>query len=411
MTVIVHYAEIGLKGRNRSFFEGKLIENIRRTAAHHGVPLIGVNKQSGRIICRFAGEDEQRLEAALRTVFGIRYFAIARETESTEEALKKTLQAIVGAARKAGKETLAIAARRSDKRFPLTSGEVNRRLGAEGNKLGMRIDLEKPDLKVFLEIGAETACVYTRKIPGLGGLPVSSSGKVLALLSGGIDSPVAAWLMMKRGCRVDYLHFHAMMSNREVLETKIARIVEQLNRYQNGARLLLAPYHEYQILTAGKIPEKIDLVAFKNFMFRLAQQVAEQHQYKALVTGDSVGQVASQTLQNIAATDSGIEMSILRPLVGLDKQEIVDLAKAIGTYDESIGKYKDCCSIISRKPSTAVQREELEQALEGARIGEVLEKSRARMETFKIGPWKVAEPASAPEPDSAAPDSRAVRVG
>jgi thiamine biosynthesis protein ThiI len=328
------------------------------------------------------------VEDALRRVFGIRYFAIVEKAKTTEEALVKKLRSIVRSAQEAGKESLAIAARRADKQFPLSSGEVNRRLGAEANKMGMRIDLDNPDVKVFVEIGRETTYLYTRKIPGPGGLPVSSSGKVLALLSGGIDSPVAAWLMMKRGCRVDYLHFHAMMSNREVLGTKIGRIVEQLNRFQNGARLLLAPYHEYQILTTGRIPEKLDLVAFKNFMFRLAQQLAEEHRYKALVTGDSVGQVASQTLQNITATDYGIEIPILRPLVGLDKQEIVDLAKAIGTYDESIEKYKDCCSIISRKPSTAVQREDLAEAMEAAGIAKVLEKTRPKLETFKIGPWR-----------------------
>lgn len=391
MTVIVHYAEIGLKRGNRAFFEGKLIENIRSAAANGGVPLKGVNKESGRIVCHFAGEDPSEVEDALRRVFGVRYFAIVEKAKTTEEALVKKLRSIVRSAQEAGKESLAIAARRADKQFPLSSGEVNRKLGAEANKMGMRIDLGNPDVKVFVEIGRETTYLYTRKIPGPGGLPVSSSGKVLALLSGGIDSPVAAWLMMKRGCRVDYLHFHAMMSNREALATKIGRIVERLNRFQNGARLLLAPYHEYQILTKGRIPEKLDLVAFKNFMFRLAEQLAEEHRYKALVTGDSVGQVASQTLQNITATDYGIEIPILRPLVGLDKQEIVDLAKAIGTYDESIGTYKDCCSIISRKPSTAVKREDLAQAMEAACISEVLEKSRSQMETFKIGPWRAEE--------------------
>jgi thiamine biosynthesis protein ThiI len=388
MTVVVHYAEIGLKRGNRAFFEGKLIENIRSAAANSGITLKAINKESGRILCHFAGGDQGRVEDALRRVFGVKYFAIVEKASSTEEALLKKVRGMVRSAQKAGKESLAIAARRADKQFPLSSSEVNRKLGAEASKMGMRIDLGNPDVKVFIEIGLETTYLYTRKIPGPGGLPVSSSGKVLALLSGGIDSPVAAWLMMKRGCRVDYLHFHAMMSNREVLATKIGRIVGQLNRFQNGARLLLVPYHEYQILTAGKIPEKLDLVAFKSYMFRLAQQLAEEHRYKALITGDSVGQVASQTLQNITATDSGIEIPILRPLVGLDKQEIVDLATAIGTYEESIGKYKDCCSIISRKPSTAVKREELENALGAARISEVLEKSRPKLETFKIGPWR-----------------------
>jgi thiamine biosynthesis protein ThiI len=386
MTVVVHYAEIGLKGKNRSFFENKLIQNIRAAARNNGVELRDVRKPSGRIVCVFKTGSEKKVEALLRTVFGIKYFGVGEEIESTEETLLKKTRQVVKRAFQHGHKTLAMAARRTDKRYPLSSSDLNNKLGAEAKQMGMEIDLENPDIKVFWEVGVSHAYVYTRKVPGLAGLPVSSSGKVLTLLSGGIDSPVAAWLMMKRGCRVDFLHFHTSGSNAPVLATKIGRIVEQLNRYQNASRLFLVPYHNYQVRTLGKIPEKLDLVVFKNFMFRLAQRVAADYGYKALVTGDSVGQVASQTLQNIAATDCGIEIPLLRPLVGLDKQEIIDLGKYIGTYGESIRDYKDCCSIIARKPSTAVKRQELEDAVAEARLHDVLERTLRDMEIFPVGP-------------------------
>lgn len=404
MTALVHYAEIGLKGRNRAFFEDKLIQSIRRAARTNGVLLEDVSRQSGRLICHFAGASEEAVAALLRTVFGIKYFALAHESSNDEEALLAQTRSLAQEAIAAGKKTVAVAARRIDNRYPIDSGELNCRLGAEANRCGLKINLDNPDLKIFLQVGAGRAYFYTRKIPGLGGLPVASSGRVLALLSGGIDSPVAAWLLMKRGCQVDFLHFHTLADNRDVLATKIWRLVEELGRYQNPSRLFLIPYHNYQIRTLGRIPEKVDLIAFKNFMLRVAQKVAVKNRCRALVTGDSVGQVASQTLQNIAATDDGLEMPVLRPLVGFDKQEIVDLAQRVGTFEQSIRDYKDCCSIIARRPSTAVQQDELRTVIETPWMKSALERTLAEVEVFRFKHGATNEPvARAAMPQAEAP--------
>ncbi len=225
---------------------------------------------------------------------------------------------------------------------------------------------------------------------------------MLALLSGGIDSAVAPWLMMKRGCRVDFLHFHAFRDNQEVLGTKVPAILERLNRYQYRARLFLVPYHLYDIQAMGRVPERLDLVVFKNFMFRLGQELARQKGYKALVSGDSVAQVASQTLDNLAATDYGIELPVLRPLSTYDKEDIVALARRIGTYEETIKKYKDCCSLVSRRPSTSVKLDQLKEVLPQVRMEELIEKSLAQLGTIVFAERAVAPQASlsgsAPQP-------------
>lgn len=392
MKILIHYGELWLKGKNRPFFESKLGQNIRTALEAGGVAVEAVQREHARIVCLVDPGAGKPAEEALRNVFGIKYFAFPEETASTPEAILSKATEMLRAIKESGKSSVAPATRRSDKRFPLTSVELNKRIGAEAQKLGLAIRFSQPDETVHIEIGANQTYIYTRKVPALGGLPVSSSGKVLALLSGGIDSAVAAWLMMKRGCRVDFLHFHAFRENQEVLATKVPRILEHLNRYQYRARLFLVPYYLYDVQMMGRVPERLDLVVFKNFMFRVGQELARQKGYKALVSGDSVAQVASQTLDNLAATDYGIELPVLRPLSTYDKEEIIALARRIGTYEESIKKYKDCCSLVSRRPSTSVKREQLTSALPQLKMEELVEKSLAQLGAVPFG-----RPLPAPE--------------
>ena len=382
---VVHYAEVALKGGYRPFFEKKLAENVRVACERDGARLGAVRRERGRILVTFEREEANNVERALRDVFGIQYFALVEETASTVEAVLSKARELLEQVRQAGAKTVGLETKRADKRFPLSSLELNKEIGAEANQLGLKIRFEGPEATLHTEIAAERAFLYTRKIAGPGGLPVGASGKVLCLLSGGIDSPVAAWLLLKRGCRVDFLHFHSFRTNQEALESKLRATVEALNRFQFHSRLFLVPYHSYQIAAAGRVPEGLDLMAFKNFMLRLAEAVAWRKGYRALVTGDSLGQVASQTLPNLAAGDDGIQATVLRPLVGFDKVEIVALARRIGTYEESIKPYKDCCSIISRKPATAVKAAELRGVFDEAAMKELLAKCLAEMEMFKVG--------------------------
>ncbi len=394
-TAVVHYAEVALKGGSRPFFEKKLAENLEAACERDAVRLGGVRREHGRILVTFERTDTEKVERALRDVFGIQYFAFVEETESSVEAVLSKAHELLAQVKQAGANTVGLETKRADKRFPLSSLELNKEIGAVANELGLRIRFTGPEATLHTEIAAGKTFLYTRKIAGPGGLPVGASGKVLCLLSGGIDSPVAAWLLMKRGCRVDFLHFHSFRTNREALESKMGATVEVLSRFQFYSRLFLVPYHSYQIAAAGRVPEGLDLMAFKNFMLRTAQALAWRKGYRALVTGDSLGQVASQTLVNLAAGDEGIVKTVLRPLVGFDKVEIVAAARRIGTYDESIKPYKDCCSIISRKPATAVKAAELRGVFDDAAMKELLATCLAEMEMFKLG-YAPAE--GSPEP-------------
>lgn len=220
--------------------------------------------------------------------------------------------------------------------------------------------------------------VYNKKYDGLSGLPVGSSGKVLVLLSGGIDSPVAAWLMMKRGCRVDYLHVHPFAKNIQAEESKMKRIADVLDNYQFTSKLHLVPYTNYEIETMGKIPQKYELVFFKHYLVRLAERFCDEHGYDAIVLGDSLGQVASQTIENIKATSLGVQHVVFRPLIGYNKEDIIQLAKQIRTYELSIEEYKDCCSILTEHPETRTKIEDFEHVLQKVDMNRLIESSLTR---------------------------------
>jgi thiamine biosynthesis protein ThiI len=240
-----------------------------------------------------------------------------------------------------------------------------------------------PEKTIYIEI-ADKIYIYTKRHEGFGGLPVGTGGKVLCLLSGGIDSPVAAWLMMKRGCQVDFLHFHAFPKNRLAKEGKIIETVNILNNYQFESKIFLVPYSEYVLKTQGKIFEEYDLVIFKHYMTRLADKIAQEKKYGAIVNGDNLAQVASQTLENLKAASQKIESPIFRPLIGYDKEEIIGLSKKIGTHDISLERYKDCCSIISKKPSTKTKIKNFERELGKINLDRIISESMKGLDLIKV---------------------------
>lgn len=340
MRVIVHHSEITLKGQNRRFFEKKLAENIK-----DALPEATVRRTSNRLIIETGANDA---ESRLKKVFGISNFVFAEECGTDFKEITKTAVKMLDGKLKG---TFKVEATRSDKSYPMNSMEIEKKLGeAIVDAYNAKVAMKKPDITVHVELLADKAYVYAEKLPGLNGLPVGSGGRVVSLLSGGIDSPVSSWLMMKRGFRVIFVHFHALRSNEEAENSKIKDLVNALMPYALRAKVYYVPYDLFQL--SVKVPEDYELVIFRRFMNRVAERIAQQEKAKALVTGESLAQVASQTIDSIAVTEEAVSMPIIRPLATFNKEEIITLAKKLGTYEISIKDYKDCCSIVARHPKT-----------------------------------------------------------
>lgn len=368
---LIHYGELSLKGRNRDLFEIRLKDNIEAIAGGC------IKRFRGRFV--LDGGDPESLES----VFGISWFAEAIKVEKSLESLVRAVLIEVGK-RIQGSPSFGLYVKRSDKGFQYGSVEVAKIIGSEVvSEYGLNVDLKNPGLSVFIEI-ADEAYIYFKKNQGLKGLPVGVSGKVLSLLSGGIDSPVASYLMMKRGCLVHYLHFHVFSDNEYVKDTKMTKILESLAKYQNGYALYLAPYYPFEAEMLKEINTKgHELVLFRRLMVKVAELLALQNGYKALVTGDSLGQVASQTIDNIAEVAGAVSLPLFQPLISYDKQEIVDLAKLVGTYEESILSYKDCCSIVSSNPRTKANKRHLKELEERIDMDNLVEKTLGLISVYK----------------------------
>lgn len=367
--LLVHYSEIALKGGNRSFFERALARNLKRAIG--GEDVLKLERLPGRIVVKLKEPlERERIEREVKRVFGVSWFAFAQEADCDYQAIEETVLDGFGAAlRRAA--SFAVRAVRAYKGFPLDSMELNDKLGdAIVRTFGTRVSLERPALTVGVEILKGRALVYGQRLAGPNGLPVGSGGRILCLLSGGIDSPVAAWLAMKRGTSPSYVHFHPFSDNKEAEQSKIGDIVRHLMAYSGRTKCTFVPTYPFSISTAG-IPARHDVVLFRRFMLMCAERVAEKARAKALVTGESLAQVASQTLDNMAVIHRAVDMPILMPLVSYDKGEIVALAKKIGTYDISLRPYKDCCSIIARHPETRAKLDvirELEGRIEVSKL-------------------------------------------
>ena len=345
---VVHYSEVALKGNNRSEFVKSLRRNINKS-------LRGIDHQTvladGRFMVAAEG-DAAEVSRRLSRVFGVSWVA---PVSGVKPDYQEILTEVLSSARSTPGRSFKIDPRRSDKSFPLTSQELATRLGAEVVKAtGKRVDLSDPDVAIHVDLIRGNALVYTDKVRGPGGLPIGTAGRVMHLFSGGIDSPVAAWLLMKRGCRPVYVHFYLGPSPRTALESKITKLVKVLSDYGGKITIILLPFAEYQLATAGG-PPGLEPSLFRRFMRMTAEALAPRFGASAIATGDSLSQAASQTIWNIASFDDGSSLPILRPLLTYDKEEIVTLAKGIGTYQLSLEEYKDCCAMVTRHPRTRVR--------------------------------------------------------
>jgi thiamine biosynthesis protein ThiI len=356
--IVVHYAEVGLKGRNRRRFEDLLIRNLAR-ALRGAVAEPKVRWRYGRLLVELP--DEAPFEAVrerLGRVFGVAYFSRATVCEPTLAALERAVDERVDACRF---ESFGVRARRVDRSHPFTSRELCERLGARVvERTGARVDLGDPDLWLEIHVLSSEAILLHGRIRGPGGMPVGSAGRVVALISGGIDSPVAGWSALKRGCDVDFAHFHSAPFTSGASQDKVREVVALLARWAGPCRLWMVPFGDLQQALVREAPAEPRIVLYRRFMLRIAQALAERSGALALVTGDSLGQVSSQTLANLDTIDRAATLPVLRPLIGMDKGEIITRARTIETYEISIERDDDCCSfLMPRRPATRTRPEQL----------------------------------------------------
>lgn len=349
-SVLVRYHEIALKRGNRQYFTELLKRNLLAAVKDLGVK--EARSLPARILLAFKHDvDPEILIQRIGGVFGVANFSIVERTARDIDILRERILRSLNGSRF---ESFRIDTQRGDKTFPLTSPEINRRLGAAVKEnSGARVDLENAEFTVTVEILPRDAFFGFNKIPGAGGLPVGASGRVVALLSGGIDSPVAAYRMMQRGCRLVFVHFHSAPFLDKTSQQKVRQLVSLLTRHQFVSRLYLVPFGEVQRQIVAGVGRALRVVLYRRMMLRIGEAIARQEKAKALVTGESLGQVASQTLENMAVIEQAARLPILRPLVGMDKQEIIDQARRLGTFDISSIPDQDCCQLfVPKHPAT-----------------------------------------------------------
>jgi thiamine biosynthesis protein ThiI len=397
--VLATTSEISLKGGNRRWFEQKLTNNVNKALA--GLPVARVSRPAWRVLIAFS-EPVAFTEVARRlgTVFGLGAIMAVEHAGSTLETLQSLLEKRLPDLRA---DSFAVRCMRSDKRFPMTSPEIERALGAFVQAAtGWPVDLTSPDLTLHVLVDEQGLFVWTRRVPGPGGLPVGVGGRATCMISGGIDSPVAAWLMMKRGMRLDFVHFHSVPRTDPASLEKVVDLVKILIRYQGPARLAMVPLLQIQEQIAARCPPELRVLLYRRFMLRLAERATHRFKSDAIITGESLGQVASQTIQNLRAVEAVASMPVLRPLISFDKPEIIARARRIGTYETSILPHFDCCSfLLPDNPATRSTAAELEDGEAGLDVPALVKEAVDGTEIRKIDepvPWSAIPSAAGGAP-------------
>jgi tRNA uracil 4-sulfurtransferase len=364
--IVVHYHELWLKGRNRRFFLGKLFTALRK--ALEGIPVRRIEQPGDRFIVRLGdGASLEEATARVSRVLGIAFYAVAKPVERSMEALCRAAWDEVEPLQFA---SFAVRAKRSDKQFPHTSMEIDSTIGRyllerlRERGRDVRVKLTDPELTCYVEITPGPALVYARRIPGTGGLPANTAGRMMCLLSGGYDSAVAAYHMMKRGAHLSFAHFYGTGARPGESSLHVAsELVRRLVPYQFHAKLYRVPFEAIQREIVRYAPENYRVLLYRRMMLRIAEVLAKGARSLALVTGDSLGQVASQTLRNLIAVEAAARMPVFRPLIGTDKMEILATARKIGTYETSSEPFHDCCPVfMPRTPALYASAEELDEA-------------------------------------------------
>ena len=382
---LIRYGEIGLKGKNRRFFENTLTANIRR--ALRDVAECRVLPQHSRHFVEVLSGDAAAVAARLQEVFGIVSLSPVITAALSMAEIKAAAEREFSKVAKPGLR-FKVNTRRANKKFPLLSQQVSAEVGAHLLRTfpGLQVDVHEPEAVLDVEIREEEAYIYTERLPGPGGLPVGVAGKGLLLLSGGIDSPVAGWMTLKRGVKLEAVHFHSYPYTSERSKEKVIDLCRELARYGGKIRLHVAHFTEIQEELRLKTPERLLVTLMRRMMFRLAERLAQQQGALALITGESLGQVASQTMESLNVIERVTQIPVLRPLIGLDKQDIMDLSVKIGTYPISIRPYEDCCTIfLPQFPATRPRLKDVEAAEAALDLEGVIAESLAKTETLEIG--------------------------
>ncbi len=346
-TVLIRYGELSTKGKNRKQFTRRLFQNIRAMLADY--PKLSYTHSYDRIYIKLNGEDHEGVKEKLKKVFGISSFSFTEKVAPDLVEIKKVARRM--AEENPDGTTFKVITKRHDKTFPMNSDSINRSVAGEilANVPGHKVDVHQPDFSIHIEVREDAAYLHSEKIAGAGGYPAGINGKVLLMLSGGIDSPVAAYELMKRGLKVEAIHFASPPYTSDQAKQKVLDLAAMVSEYQGQMKVHVLNFTDLQLAIYRTAGDPYAVTLMRRMMYRLAQNVAENCGALAIGTGESVGQVASQTLESIACINATIQIPVLRPLVCMDKIEIIDLARKIGTYETSILPFEDCCTIFDPK--------------------------------------------------------------
>lgn len=367
--LIVRCGEVALKGMNKPYFERMLLERIRkllkkfdgvRAYRHEGLIYVRADKDMNP-----GAEGRDRIIREVGKVFGVASISPAKECLSTMESIGETaVEYMMEAIEERGVKTFKVEAKRADKNFPVKSPDIARQIGAavlKGCKV-LKVDVHNPDVRLFVDVRHDMSYIYQDKIPGFGGLPLGTNGKGMTLLSGGIDSPVATWMMAKRGMLIEAVHFHSFPYTSQRAREKVEELASLVATYCGRFKMHVINILPIQEQIVEKCPEEETTILVRRFMMRIAQELARETECNMLITGENLGQVASQTAEALTVTDASVSMPVMRPLIGMDKVDIMDLAREIGTYEKSIEPYEDCCTVFLPKHPTT--KPKLERILE-----------------------------------------------
>ncbi len=352
---LIKYAEIAIKGKNRYVFEDALMHRMK-LAMKYVDGEFAISKTQGRMyVDAHSDHDTNEVIAALSRVFGINAICpVVRVEKGDFEKLKADVIKYVGDEYPEGNSTFKVFARRADKSFPQRSTELNCELGAAILEAypGMKVDVHAPEIELNVEV-REDICIYSKQIKGPGGMPIGTNGKAMLLLSGGIDSPVAGYMVAKRGVKIDAVYFHAPPYTSERAKQKVIDLAKQVSRYTGTICLHVINFTDIQLAIYEKCPHDELTIIMRRYMMRIAEHIARQNECLGLITGESIGQVASQTIQSLSVTNEVCTLPVFRPLIGFDKQEIIEISEKIGTFETSILPYEDCCTIfVAKHPVT-----------------------------------------------------------
>jgi len=388
VTILCHYNEITLKGANRSFFEDALITMLRNRIKQE-VPNIleKIRKPWGSILFDLkntpSNKERVLLENIFQTTFGVANFSFTENCDQNIDVIQEKCLHIL---QKKDFSTFRIETRRSKKEFPLNSQEINIQIGSFiVEKLNKKVQLKDPETTCFIEIIDNRTLIYTQKMLGPGGLPYGTGGRALTLLSGGIDSPVASYLAFKKGLHLDMIHFHSLPYTSPASIQKVKKLTQLLTPYQSSINLFLIPLAEIQREITKQCPEKQRILLFRRCMMKISEKLAQKQKSQALITGESLGQVASQTIENMNVIQNAADMLILRPLLTFDKEEIMQLARKIGTFETSILPHEDCCTLFTPKhPETKARTDLIEKSESQLDIEKLIKDALEKIEKITI---------------------------